>query len=192
MTKFDVNVNYVFNGTYTVMAEDSEEAKRMVVENCGLVMGGNIHTTLDDEEVDWEFDTHPDTQILSIAERKRGEHPITSIYFNERIEALRSEIIDATRRLMFDNGLTEISFPAEQDDTVWVIWFHGYSCEPYECAVTRLKVSEHNFIVFGSEKESGDEVACYSPYDLGARNIDWLYEMYEKVKELLENKNINA
>ena len=25
-------------------------------------MGGDIHTDLDDEDVDWDFDTHPDKE----------------------------------------------------------------------------------------------------------------------------------
>lgn len=40
-------------------AENREEARQMVMDSCGLVMGGGIHTDLDDEEVDWDFDTHP-------------------------------------------------------------------------------------------------------------------------------------
>ena len=45
MEKYDVKVRYIFEGTYTVVAED-----------CGLVLGGNIHTTRDDDEVtDWKF-----------------------------------------------------------------------------------------------------------------------------------------
>ena len=31
----------------------------LVMDSCGLVMGGDIHTDLDDDEVDWDFDTHP-------------------------------------------------------------------------------------------------------------------------------------
>ena len=36
------------------------------------------------------------------------------------------------------------------------------------------------------EKESGDEVECYSPFELGASNIDWLSGMYEAVWQQLE------
>ena len=54
MGKYDVKVRYIFEGTYTVVAEDREEAESMVAEDCGLVLGGNIHTTRDDDEVtDW-------------------------------------------------------------------------------------------------------------------------------------------
>lgn len=44
-------------------ADSRTEARELVMKECGLVMGGNIHTTLDDEEVDWDFDIHPETEI---------------------------------------------------------------------------------------------------------------------------------
>ena len=62
MKKIEVKVRYLFEGTYTVAADDRNEARTMVTRDCGLVLGGNIHTTLDDDEVDWEFDVHPDMQ----------------------------------------------------------------------------------------------------------------------------------
>lgn len=46
--------------------------------------------------------------------------------------------------------------------------------------------------VIALEKESGDEVACYTPYDLGASNIDWLNQMYEAVRLQLENTKGNS
>ncbi len=56
MKRYDIRVRYSFEGTYTVAAEDRDEAKRMVNDDCGLVLGGDIHTTRDDDEVsDWEF-----------------------------------------------------------------------------------------------------------------------------------------
>ena len=76
MAKYDVRVRYAFEGTYTVVAEDHDEARQMVSEDCGLVLGGNIHTTLDDEDVDWNFGVHPDTQILSVAQRNGLRHPL--------------------------------------------------------------------------------------------------------------------
>ena len=50
MAKYEVRVRYAFEGTYMVAAGNREEAKRMVEEDCGLVLGGNIHTTRDDDE----------------------------------------------------------------------------------------------------------------------------------------------
>ena len=58
MKKIEVKVRYLFEGTYTVAADDRNEARTMVTRDCGLVLGGDIHTTLDDDEVDWEFDVH--------------------------------------------------------------------------------------------------------------------------------------
>ena len=153
MEKYDVKVRYIFEGTYTVVAEDREEAESMVAEDCGLVLGGNIHTTRDDDEVtDWKFGCHPDLQVLSV--RQRG-------------------------------GKSPMSVFGEDYDPVWVIWF-GKNGDPYECRVTGLRVTDSSLTVLAEEKESGDEVECYSPFELGASNIDWLSGMYEAVWQQLE------
>ena len=193
MAKYDVRVRYTFEGTYKVVAEDRDEAERMVEEDCGLVLGGNIHTTRDDDEVtDWNFGSHPDMQILSVRERNnKGKVRYTAMCFRDRIEELRKDIIEAIRQLLDAHGLKEISFSDNDDDPVWVIWF-GKNGDPYECRVTGLNVTASSLTVFASEKESGDEVACYSPFELGASNIDWLNQMYEAVRLQLENTNGNS
>ncbi len=61
MKKFIVNVQYVFKGKYTIEADSKEEADSIVKNDCGLVLGGNIHTNND--KVDWDFDTHPEEII---------------------------------------------------------------------------------------------------------------------------------
>ena len=101
MAKYDVRVRYTFEGTYKVVAEDRDEAERIVTEDCGLVLGGNIHTTCDDDEVtDWRFGCHPDMQILSFRERGgKGKVRYTSMCFSDRIEELRKDIIEAIREL---------------------------------------------------------------------------------------------
>lgn len=125
MAKYDVRVRYAFEGTYKVVAEDRDEAERIVTEDCGLVLGGNIHTTRDDDEVtDWRFSSHPDMQILSFRERVgKGKVRYTSMCFSDRIEELRKDIIGAIRELLDTHGLKEISFCDSNDDPVWVIWF---------------------------------------------------------------------
>ena len=45
MKKIEVKVRYLFEGTYTVAADDRNEARTMVTRDCGLVLGGNIHHT---------------------------------------------------------------------------------------------------------------------------------------------------
>ena len=114
MTKYNVKVRYIFEGTYTVVAEDREEAESMVAEDCGLVLGGNIHTTRDDDEVtDWKFGCHPDLQVLSVRQRG-GKSPMS--VFGDRIEELRKDIIEAIRQLLHAHCVKEIRLPG---DMVW-------------------------------------------------------------------------
>ena len=157
MKRYDIRVRYSFEGTYTVAAEDRDEAKRMVNDDCGLVLGGDIHTTRDDDEVlDWDFCIHPDTRILSLLERGgKGSLPSEAVDFSGRIKELRGDIIDAIRQLLHTHCMKEIRLP--------------------------------------EEKESGDEVQCHSPFELGAKNIDWLHEMYEAVwHQLRETNNVES
>lgn len=63
---YRVRTQYVFEGVFEVVAESKEEAQQKVRQNCGLVMGGNIHSTLPDEEVNWAFSTHPDVKTGQI------------------------------------------------------------------------------------------------------------------------------
>ena len=187
MAKYDVKVRYAFEGTYTVAAEDRDEAKRMVNDDCGLVLGGNIHTTRDDDEVlDWDFGIHPDMQILSMTRRNGKEASIpTDIDFSGRIGELRNDIIDAIRQLLYTHSMNAIRFPEEDCDPVWVIWFSDNG-DPYECRVTGLRVTDSSLTVLAEEKEECFEVECHSPFELGARNIDWLHEMYDAVWQQLE------
>jgi len=192
MAKYDVRVRYSFEGTYKVVAEDRDDAERMVTEDCGLVLGGNIHTTRDDDEVtDWKFGSHPDMQILSFKERdNKGKVKYTAMCFDDKIEELRKDIIEAIRQLLYAHGMTEITFSDKDDDPVWVIWF-GKNGDPYECRVTGLEVTDSSLTIFASEKESGDEVTCHTPFELGASNIDWLNQMYEAACLQLEDMTTN-
>lgn len=189
MKKIEVKVRYLFEGTYTVAADDRNEARTMVTRDCGLVLGGNIHTTLDDDEVDWEFDVHPDMQILSYTE-KEDEIKRLKMDFSDRIEILRKDIIDAIRQLLYSHGLTEITFPEEQHDPVWVIWFN-WDGDPYECKVMGVKVTDNSMTVIAHDKICNDEVTCSTPFELGAKNIDWLYEIYDAVWQQLEDNEDN-
>jgi hypothetical protein len=66
MRKYKVKTQFIFEGEFEVLAENQEEANRMVEEDCGLVLGGDIHTTLNDEDVNWNFNTHPNKKIKAI------------------------------------------------------------------------------------------------------------------------------
>lgn len=61
--RFLVYTEYVFDGIFDVVAESKEEARQKVLQNCGLIMGGSIHSTLPDEEINWFFSTHPEVRM---------------------------------------------------------------------------------------------------------------------------------
>ena len=60
---YRVRTHYIFEGVFDVVAESKEDARQKVIQNCGMVMGGNVHSTLPDGEVTWAFDIHPDKKI---------------------------------------------------------------------------------------------------------------------------------
>ncbi|ERJ66467.1 hypothetical protein [Porphyromonas gingivalis] len=59
---YRVRTRYIFEGVFEVSAESREETRHKVILDCGLVMGGSIHSTLPDEEINWAFSTHPDVR----------------------------------------------------------------------------------------------------------------------------------
>ena len=69
---YRVRTQYIFEGVFEVVVESKEDARLKVLQNCGLVMGGSIHSTLPDDELNfssnalnnsWAFDRHPNKQI---------------------------------------------------------------------------------------------------------------------------------
>ena len=72
---YRVRTQYIFDGVFDVVAESKEEARQKVLQDCGLVMGGSIHSTLLDDEINfssnalnnsWAFDRHPNKRISRI------------------------------------------------------------------------------------------------------------------------------
>ena len=59
---YRVRTRYIFEGVFEVSAESREEARHKVILDCGLVMGGSIHSTLPDEEINWAFSMHPEVR----------------------------------------------------------------------------------------------------------------------------------
>lgn len=68
---YRVRTQYIFEGVFEVVAESREEARQKVIQDCGMVMGGNIHSTLPDEEINWEFDIHLNQRIDKITKVQR-------------------------------------------------------------------------------------------------------------------------
>ena len=73
---YRVRMQYIFEGVFELIAESREDARQKVLQNCGLVMGGSIHSTLPDDEINfssnalnnsWAFDRHPNKRITIIA-----------------------------------------------------------------------------------------------------------------------------
>lgn len=67
---YRVRTQYIFEGVFEVVAESRDEARQKVIQNYGLVMGGNIHSTLPDKEENWAFSTHPDVRTGRITVQK--------------------------------------------------------------------------------------------------------------------------
>jgi len=68
---YQVKVRYVFEGVYIIKSDTRENAVKSVRKDCGLVMGGSIHTTLNVDTLDWDFSIHPELVICSIKESNR-------------------------------------------------------------------------------------------------------------------------
>ncbi len=50
---YRVRTQYIFDGVFDVVAENKEDARQKVLQNCGLVIGGSIHSTLPDDEINF-------------------------------------------------------------------------------------------------------------------------------------------
>jgi len=70
---YQVRVRYVFEGVYTIKSDTRENAIRLVEKDCGFVMGGSIHSTLNDDALDWNFSIHPEMIIRSVRLAKRNK-----------------------------------------------------------------------------------------------------------------------
>lgn len=67
---YRVRTQYIFEGVFEVVAESKVEARQKVRQDCGLIMGGSIYSTLPDEEINWAFSSHPDVRTMQITIRE--------------------------------------------------------------------------------------------------------------------------
>ena len=63
---YRVRMQYIFDGVFDVVAESREDARQKVIQDCGMVMGGSIHSTLPDDEINWAFSAQPDVRTARI------------------------------------------------------------------------------------------------------------------------------
>jgi hypothetical protein len=65
MKTYKIKTRFIFDGVFLIKADNKEDAKRMVMDNCGMTLGKSISTILDVETANWIFDTHPKKIILN-------------------------------------------------------------------------------------------------------------------------------
>ena len=65
MAKYKVKTKFVFEGEFEVKATNSQKAREIVEKHCAMTTDG-IHSSLPDDEVDWEFKIHSTKQIGKI------------------------------------------------------------------------------------------------------------------------------
>lgn len=59
MPKFKVPMTFTFSGEFVIEARNATEAAEFAEKHCGLVLGGTIHSSLPEDDVEWRFPTHP-------------------------------------------------------------------------------------------------------------------------------------
>jgi hypothetical protein len=64
MKRYHIAVRFAFDGYFIVSANSLSNAKQKISESCGLALGGGIHSTLPDEQIEWNFPVHPEMSIL--------------------------------------------------------------------------------------------------------------------------------
>jgi hypothetical protein len=69
--QYVVRTRFVFKGAFFVKARNKDEAKELVEKYCGMTLGRNIHTSLPNEDVDWDFPVHPDKAVGRISAKKQ-------------------------------------------------------------------------------------------------------------------------
>jgi hypothetical protein len=63
---FEIPVSFVFDGVFKIKAETVEQAEGMVLRDCAMILKpGCIHSSLQDDEVDWEFPVHAEKTIIT-------------------------------------------------------------------------------------------------------------------------------
>lgn len=105
--------------------------------------------------------------------------------FETRIEQLRVDLIEAIIAIMKENNTTQMELSDLVCDPTFVIWFdkNGY---PSEWMVKRVTYASNRITLSGYCEETGEFEECYSSYNLGARNIDWLDSVRQNMLETLK------
>lgn len=62
--EYTVKTQFIFEGEFYIKAESQSQAEEYVIKHCGLVIGGDIHTSLPGDIVNWSFSVHPKKKII--------------------------------------------------------------------------------------------------------------------------------
>ena len=60
MKQYAVKTRFMFEGCFFINAENKAQAREYTEKHCGLVLGRGIHSSLPDDDVDWDFPVHPE------------------------------------------------------------------------------------------------------------------------------------
>jgi len=71
MPKYKVGVQYSLIGHYVIEADDMHEAYMKAMNDCGCVVSNGIHSSLPDDEVNWDFPVHTDEKVLYVKKINR-------------------------------------------------------------------------------------------------------------------------
>lgn len=63
MASYTVPVTFKFKGEFYIEADTAEQAMVYAERHCGLIIGGDIHSSLPDDIVDWDFPVHPEKKV---------------------------------------------------------------------------------------------------------------------------------
>ena len=61
---FTVPVKFSVEGEFEIVESSFEAAVARVMEDGGLTVGGDIHDSMDDDRINWDFPRHMDKEVL--------------------------------------------------------------------------------------------------------------------------------
>jgi hypothetical protein len=64
MKQYKIPVTFTFKGNFFIKANSKKEAIEFADKHCGMTVVRGIHSSLPDEDVDWNFPVHPKKEII--------------------------------------------------------------------------------------------------------------------------------
>lgn len=109
--------------------------------------------------------------------------------FEERINALRKELIDSIVAILKEKKLTKLSLSNHCDHLTYVVWFDDNSIG-YDSRVIEIELDRNGFSIEALDDESGQSQSlCTANFDLGCTNLDWLCCLRESILFTLEEND---